>query len=117
MALSFLRDLVHPDLQYPPRIVRYFLQMLIHDSLELRKIAIRSTVFLLKQQKCSHKKIVVDPLKISITSTDVGPKGPGNRADNEWVQYSKEKRPLTAEEWDKPLFLHKSYHGFYCWPK
>lgn len=38
MALSFLRDLVHPDLAYPARIVRYFLHTLIHDSLELRKV-------------------------------------------------------------------------------
>jgi len=38
MALSFLRDLVHPDVAYPARIVRYFLHTLIHDSLELRKV-------------------------------------------------------------------------------
>jgi proteasome activator subunit 4 len=38
MALSFLRDLVHPDVAYPARIVRYFLHTLVHDSLELRKV-------------------------------------------------------------------------------
>jgi hypothetical protein len=38
MALSFLRDLVHPDLPYSARTVRYFMHTLIHDSLELRKV-------------------------------------------------------------------------------
>ncbi|XP_021936150.1 proteasome activator complex subunit 4B-like isoform X2 [Zootermopsis nevadensis] len=114
MALSFLRDLVHPDLAYPARIVRYFLLTLIHDSLELRKIAIRSTVFLLKQQKRSHKKISVDPLSFSEGKRA---EGPGERADNMWVQYCSETRPLTAEEWDTPRYIHKPYHGFYCWPK
>ncbi|KAJ9582853.1 hypothetical protein L9F63_022812, partial [Diploptera punctata] len=112
MALSFMRDLVHPDLQYPARIVRYFLQMLIHDSLELRKIAIRSTVFLLKQQKQTHKKISVNPLKVSVKRTaDV------NGPSDEWVQYSMDAWPLNAEEWDKPRYIHKPYHGYYCWPK
>lgn len=114
MALSFLRDLVHPDVAYPARIVRYFLQALIHDSLELRKIAIRSTVYLLKQQKRAHKKISIDPLSFS---GDERNKGPGNHANNGWLQYCSETRPLTAEAWDTPRFVHEPYHGFYCWAK
>ncbi|XP_049827617.1 proteasome activator complex subunit 4-like [Schistocerca gregaria] len=118
MALSFVRDLVHPDLAYPPRVVKYFLNTLIHDSLEVRKIAIRGTVFLLKQQKRPHKKIVIDPrsfLKdgIKLESKII----PGERDDNAWVQYNGSTRPLTAEEWDKPRYVHDMYHGYYSWPK
>ncbi|PNF36512.1 hypothetical protein B7P43_G15901 [Cryptotermes secundus] len=114
MALSFLRDLVHPDLPYSARTVRYFLHTLIHDSLELRKIAIRSTVFLLKQQKRAHKKILIDPLSFSGGEKA---KGPGDHASNRWVQYCSKTRPLTAEAWDTPCYVHKPYHGFYCWPE
>jgi hypothetical protein len=78
------------------------------------QIAIRSTVFLLKQQKRAHKKISVDS---SSFSQDEKAKGPGDHADNSWVQYCSETRPLTAEAWDTPRYLHKPYHGFYCWPK
>lgn len=83
-------------------------------TLSCFQIAIRSTVFLLKQQKRSHKKISVDPLSFSEGKRA---EGPGERADNMWVQYCSETRPLTAEEWDTPRYIHKAYHGFYCWPK
>lgn len=58
MAMSLIRDLVHPDQIYPAKIVRYFLSSLIHESLEERKIAIRATTFILKQQKRKHLKVV-----------------------------------------------------------
>jgi hypothetical protein len=78
------------------------------------QIAIRSTVFLLKQQKRAHKKILVDPL--SFSGGDKA-SGPGDHANNRWVQYCSETRPLSAEAWDTARYIHKPYHGFYCWPK
>lgn len=78
------------------------------------QIAIRSTVYLLKQQKRAHKKISIDPLSFS---GDERNKGPGNHANNGWLQYCSETRPLTAEAWDTPRFVHEPYHGFYCWAK
>lgn len=57
MAMSFIRDLVHPNQIYSAKIVRYFLQALVHDSLEERKIAIKIVVFMLKQQKRKHPKV------------------------------------------------------------
>jgi hypothetical protein len=78
------------------------------------QIAIRSTVFVLKQQKRAHKKISIDPLSFSGHERA---DGPGERTDNMWLQYCSETRPLTAEAWDTPRYIHKLYHGFYCWPK
>lgn len=57
MAMSFIRDLVHPNQVYSAKMVRYFLQALIHDSLEERKIAIKTVIFMLKQQKRKHPKV------------------------------------------------------------
>jgi len=57
MAMTFIRDLVHPVQAYSAKLVRYFLQVLIHDSLEERKIAIRLLTFMLKQQKRKHLKV------------------------------------------------------------
>nr|CAD7425108.1 unnamed protein product [Timema monikensis] len=118
MALSFLRDLVHPDVYYPASVVKCFLHTLIHDSLDVRKVAIRCLVFVLKQQKRSHKKVVVNTNSFfGDVGEPIGGMKPGPRPDNQWVQYSSENRPLSAEEWDKPRYLHKPYHGFYTWPK
>lgn len=57
MAMGFIRDLVQIDETYSARIVRYFLQALIHDSLQERKIAIKIVRFILKQQKRKHPKV------------------------------------------------------------
>lgn len=57
MAMNFIQSLVHPNQIYSANIVRYFLQALIHDSLEERKIAIKVVVFMLKQQKRKHPKV------------------------------------------------------------
>lgn len=111
LALCFLRDLVHPDHDYPPRIVETFLHTLIHDSLELRKVATRCTVFLLKQQKRDSVKEVVN-LKVESMSVEYG-----DRPDNAWLQYSKETSPNTEEEWDKTRYSYKVYVGYYTWPK
>lgn len=78
------------------------------------QMAIRSTLFLLTQQKRAHKKISIDPLSFSGGEKS---KDPGDHLNNSWVQYRSETRPLTAEEWDTPRFIHRPYHGFYCWAK
>lgn len=59
MAMNFIRDLVQPNQVYSAKIVRYFLQALIHDSLEERKIAIKIVIYMLKQQKRKHPKVCI----------------------------------------------------------
>lgn len=111
MAMSLIRDLVHPDYIYPAKVVRYFLSSLIHESLEERKIAIKTTLFILKQQKRKH-------IKISTPKHEECEKPrPGKRPDNEWLQYSQKTRPLTSEQWEESRFIHKPWVGYYAWPK
>lgn len=113
MSLSFLRDLVHPDIKYNEKVVKYILSTLIHDSLDIRKLSIRILVFILKQHKREHKRIEINPRGFS----DQSGGAPGIRLDNLWVQYNSKTKPVTAEEWDKPRYLHKQFNGFYTWPK
>ncbi|XP_029164235.1 proteasome activator complex subunit 4B-like isoform X2 [Nylanderia fulva] len=122
MAMSFMRDLFHPNHIYSARIVRYFLQALIHDSLKERKIAIKTVVFMLKQQKRKHPKVTVDIRDLSKKSA-LNEKEqdrsvmPGIRDDNTWLQYNYETRPQTAEQWDESRYVHQPYVGYYVWPK
>ncbi|RLU16905.1 hypothetical protein DMN91_010974 [Ooceraea biroi] len=123
MAMSFIRDLVHPDQVYSARIVRYFLEALIHDSLEERKIAIRIVVFMLKQQKRKHPKVTIDIHSLPNNKNMLDEEKqlrdviPGIRADNSWLQYNYETRPLTAKQWDESRYVHQPYVGYYAWPK
>lgn len=57
MAMSFIRNLVHPRQIYPPKVVRYFLEALIHDSVQERQISISVVVYILKQLKRKHPKV------------------------------------------------------------
>ncbi|CAH0386282.1 unnamed protein product [Bemisia tabaci] len=116
MALSFLRDLVHLDENYPAEVVSTFLNNLIHDQLDLRKIAIRCVIFVLQQQKRSRVKITVDPYKISGVEKPSSRVVPGNREDNKWLTYCPENIPKNAEEWDQSRYVHKHYFGYYSWP-
>ncbi|XP_014486142.1 PREDICTED: proteasome activator complex subunit 4B-like [Dinoponera quadriceps] len=122
MAMSFIQDLVHPNQVYSAKIVRCFLQALVHDSLEERKIAIKVVVFMLKQQKRKHPKVTIDRRSLSKSSCapsedDGGSVVPGMRADNSWLQYNQQTRPLTGEQWDESRYVHLPYVGYYVWPK
>lgn len=116
MAVSFVRDLVHPDCKYGTNIVRYMLQALVHDSLEIRKLAIRCVIFILKQQKRKHVKDDVDPRAIAGGGDKDSENGPGIRPDNLWVQYDGATKPMTADAWNEQRFVHEQYRGFYLWP-
>ncbi|CAL7949711.1 unnamed protein product [Xylocopa violacea] len=121
MAIVFLRYLVHPEQICPPKVVRYFLGALIHDSLSERSIALQIVICMLQQQKREHPKITIDPPTSS--EKDELQENPstkfvlGPRPDNTWLQYNYKTRPLTAEQWDEPRFIHRQHIGYYTWPK
>lgn len=103
------------------------------------QIAIRCTVYALKQQKRPHKKCDINVEKMvemkdddinicAVTgvgdgqlckerSSVVNNKGFGDRLDNRWLHYNYASRPLSKEQWDKPYYQHKRHIGYYVWPK
>ncbi|XP_076659583.1 proteasome activator complex subunit 4A [Halictus rubicundus] len=120
MASYFIRNLVHPQQIYSPKVVRYFMGALVHDSLHERQIATRVAVYIFKQLKRKHPKVLIDPpASPEISESQDQPKKlvPGLRPDNAWLQYNYETRPLTPEQWDEPRFVHNAYTGYYTWPK
>ncbi|XP_046617317.1 proteasome activator complex subunit 4-like [Neodiprion virginianus] len=116
MAISLIRDLVHPDQIYPAKIVRFFLSSLIHESLEERKIAIKAMLFIFKQQKRKHPKVTIDRSRFE-NQGECQKLSPGKRPDNAWLQYNYETRPLTSEQWEEQRFMHRAWVGYYTWPK
>lgn len=96
------------DLPLPPACVRLFVQNLLHDAIAVRRIAIKGTAAILKQQKRKHKKIVIQPQDIAhrfslpLYQGGTDRTGPGDQWDNSWMQYHSLRRPLTVEAWNEP---------------
>lgn len=57
IAIDLIRYLVNPEQMYPPKVVRYFLGTLIHESLHERNLATRVVTCMLYQQKRKHPKV------------------------------------------------------------
>ncbi|RZF34164.1 hypothetical protein LSTR_LSTR003574 [Laodelphax striatellus] len=118
LALELLRDLVHSEISYPSDVVHNCLNSLIHDSLEMRKVAIRCSIFALKQMKRPH---LTEDVKTD-TPDFVGSSGDnkilfGDRPDNAWLHFKSSKRPKSEKDWDEMRYEHKLYVGYYTWPK
>ncbi|XP_072396223.1 proteasome activator complex subunit 4-like [Diabrotica undecimpunctata] len=117
MAINFIKDLVHMDVKYTPRIVRFFLKSLIDDSLLVRKSSLKILVFLLLQNKAKYAKTIVDPFSFSKQSVINRDVRPGVREDNKWLIYSDRNIPKNVEQWEERRYIHDQYTGYYCWPK
>lgn len=116
MAVTFLKILVHYDVKYNVRIIKYFLDALINESITIRKTALRVFIFILIQNKPKYKKIQVDPFSFSKTGAKVLVE-PGLREDNRWLMYNSKTIPQSSESWEEPRYLHDHTTGFYAWPK
>lgn len=84
MCVSLLPAIVHLDVPYPPKAIKLILNCLIHDSILIRKIAIKLTVFVLKQRKQSHKKVDIETTTLNGISSDATSRNciPGNNSNN-----------------------------------
>lgn len=117
MAVNFLKVLVHYDIKYNVKIVKYFLHALIHESITIRKTALKVTLFILIQNKPKFKKIEIDPFKFSDSKFKTQKLNPGIREDNKWLLYDSQTAPRNSEAWEEPKYLHDHSLGFYAWPK
>ncbi|KAF5308174.1 hypothetical protein FQR65_LT06354 [Abscondita terminalis] len=116
MSLVFIKNLVHPDVKYNPEVIQFFMNALISDSLEVRKIALRVFLYILVQNKQKYKKITIDPYAYG-NNSKLTKMTPGIRPDNQWLLYNSKTKPLDSVEWEKPRYLHRRDYGYYAWPK
>lgn len=117
MAMNFLKNLVHFDVNYSPEVVKFFLAALVNESIYIRKVALRVLVFILVQNKPKFKKIIIDPAKYAKVNIERENLKPGIREDNKWLLYNSKTLPRSPEEWDEPRFVHNQYTGYYVWPR
>lgn len=116
MATGMIYNLVHINVKYPDEIINYAVHNLINESIEERKIAVKTMRFIFKQRKREHIKIPIDPFAIGGVARPKSQRElrPGCRPDNRWLQYDLETLPKNQEEWDEPKYVHKT-EGFFGW--
>ncbi|KRT85387.1 hypothetical protein AMK59_1215, partial [Oryctes borbonicus] len=114
MCLTLIQYLVHPDVKYSAKVVKYYLSALVNDAIAIRKISLKVVLFAMLQNKPKFKKIAKDPYNYSAKPDKIFP---GIRSDNKWLLYNSKAVPTNAEEWDTPRYVHDQYTGFYSWPK
>lgn len=117
MTLNFIKDLVHFDIKYNSRIVKFFLKASINESIAIRKTAMRVLVFIMIQNKPKFQKIEIDPHKYSNCLAENERMYPGIREDNKWLLYNSKMLPKSVEAWEESRFVHDQFTGYYNWPK
>lgn len=116
MATGMIYNLEHINVKYPDEIIYYVVHNLINESIEERKIAVKTMRFIFKQQKREHIKVPLDPFKTGGVSPPKSQRElkPGCRPDNRWLQYDLKTLPKNQEQWDEPRYVHKT-EGFFGW--
>ncbi|CAF1508051.1 unnamed protein product [Didymodactylos carnosus] len=114
MAMSFMEILLQRRVPLPLSCVKIMIDLLVHDNVELRKIAEESVTALCRLQK-PPRTYVEKPIEAII---NMKPNGihPGDRDDNLWVTYNN-YQPKSQQEWENMCFLDKAFWGYYSWPK
>ncbi|CAF1032534.1 unnamed protein product [Adineta steineri] len=123
ITLSLLCNLRQNRVPMPLSCIETFLDCLIHDHIEIRKLTIKAIVSLCRLQK--PPRIYVEKSLEEILSNNGKPLPhittdqchPGDREDNLWLTFNDYKPPQTQIEWEETCFLDKSFHGYYTWPK
>eukprot|EP00118_Oscarella_pearsei_P016564 m.158850 g.158850 ORF g.158850 m.158850 type:complete len:1318 (+) comp38755_c1_seq1:297-4250(+) len=113
--------LIRYDVPLPTCAVKLFVQNLIHESLNLRKVAISTVGSVLKQQKRKNAVVTLVPESVTTAKWHSSSKDPsiepGDREDNQWHHYQYESLPKTEEQWKACVFVDKAHWGYYTWPE
>ena len=100
-----------------PAVVASFVKNCNSELLYIRKLSISALTSILDLQKRGRKKVKVDIEKVSgVGKIDHANLAPGDRPDNQWLEYDPAKFISSAEEWERTVFIEKTHWGYYCWP-
>ncbi|XP_053568667.1 proteasome activator complex subunit 4 [Bombina bombina] len=116
IGIGFLSLLLRDDHILPLRAIRYLVQCLNHDALNVRKMSISTVAGILKQMKRPHVKVTICPYKISGCSKPSDFLA-GDRPDNQWLHYSSASLPKTKQQWESCCFVEKTHWGYSTWPQ
>ncbi|CAF4273501.1 unnamed protein product, partial [Rotaria magnacalcarata] len=117
MTMAFIWLLLQKRVPMPSSCIRTFVDFLVHDNVELRKISEKGIAAFCRIQKPARIYVEKTLEEILQRPVNVDECRPGDRDDNLWVTIDDYKPAKTQKEWEETCFLDKSYHGYYKWPK
>ncbi|CAF3944922.1 unnamed protein product, partial [Rotaria sp. Silwood1] len=117
MAMAFIWLLLQKSVSIPLSCIRTFVDFLVHDNIELRKIAEKGIAAFCRIQKPPRIYVEKTLDEILQRPVNIDQCHPGDRDDNLWITINDYKPPKTQKEWEETCFLDKSFHGYYKWPK
>ncbi|CAF3512541.1 unnamed protein product, partial [Rotaria sordida] len=117
MAMAFIWLLLQKRIPVPSSCIRTFVDFLVHDNVELRKIAEKGIAAFCRIQKPPRIYTEKTLDEILQRPVNIDECHPGDRDDNLWITINDYKPPKTQKEWEETCFLDKSFHGYYKWPK
>ncbi|CAF2652171.1 unnamed protein product [Rotaria sp. Silwood2] len=121
LIMAFIPFLLQRQIQIPLSCIRILVDFLIHENLDIRKIAEQCISTLCRIQKPPRiylEKSLHDIFyQIKKSCPDEAFSCPGDRDDNLWITLNNYQPPKTQIEWEQTCFLDKSFHRYYKWPK
>ncbi|CAF1560656.1 unnamed protein product [Rotaria magnacalcarata] len=121
MTMTFILFLLQKQLPIPLSCIRTIVDFLIHENIDIRKIAEKCVSALCRIQKppIIYLQKSLHEILYHINKPCTGDVCccPGDREDNLWITINDYKPPTTQLEWEQACFLDKCFHGYYKWPK
>ncbi|CAF3727711.1 unnamed protein product [Rotaria sp. Silwood1] len=121
IIMTFILFLFQRQVQIPLSCIRILVDSLVHENVDIRKIAEQCVSTLCRIQKPPRiylEKTLHDifyhmkkPCPDEVLSC------PGDRDDNLWITLNDYQPPNTQIEWEQTCFLDKCFHGYYKWSK
>ena len=111
--------------------VQLFVDSLVHDNINVRKVAIDALCVIQKMVKIKKQTKEYDTVELIRQETNnelnesqitINKPNPGYRQDNKWLFFTpnfintNNMDSVDDDKWNNTKFLDKSYWGYYCWP-
>ncbi|CAF4657490.1 unnamed protein product [Rotaria sp. Silwood1] len=121
ITMTFILFLFQKQVQIPLSCIRIVVEFLIHENIDIRKIAEQCVSALCRIQKppIIYLEKSLHDILYHINKPCPGEECccPGDRDDNLWITLNDYQPPKTQIEWEQTCFLDKCFHGYYKWPK
>ncbi|CAF1048161.1 unnamed protein product [Adineta steineri] len=122
-TISLLCLLLQKNVPIRSSCIQIFVDLLLHDNIQLRKCAEKIIGAICRLQKppriyvekCLEEIVENENKPLPIITNDAY--YPGDRDDNFWLTFNDYKPPQTQIQWEQTCFLDKSFYGYFSWPK
>ncbi|RDD38509.1 Proteasome activator complex subunit 4 [Trichoplax sp. H2] len=113
-CIGFIAQLIRIDIPLLPRAIALFTKNLIHDSIEIRKMAVSAIASICKQLKRKHLKIEISVKNAACAEAS----SEESDINNDWLVFPLENNRFDVKDWKSNTLIDKPYIGYNnVWPR